>query len=307
MSHEWWRTILLLTPIPQQSSPSYQQERKTRPYPKIPHLPIQLNNLLHLRILRDPPHSLRHRRRRRHHQHPALDLKHMRVPHLALLGIQLLVQPRRHHIFDPDQPRVRVRRVVQQALSHFFVHVCAVVVRFRDYRRRVEVCVESVEVCADSLGRGEGLAVFVGGGWCFSWGVFVSGSFRGYGWERWSFSCSDWQCLGGGGDFVATCCRALTSSRLRFRGCFLWVIQARLWLDLLWGCFPLNVLFGFCLLGWFLLYNLTVCCLLALGDEESVCMCVCGMAIGSVICPHYYLPWTSWISSLAVERHVVVT
>ena len=52
------------------------------------------------------------------------------MPKFAFFGIQSLVYPGRDHVFNTDEPGVRARRVVQDALSNIFVDVSTVMVGF---------------------------------------------------------------------------------------------------------------------------------------------------------------------------------
>ena len=82
----------------------------------------------------------------------------MTVPQPLLRLVQPLKQRRRNHVLDANEPRIRLRAVVQYALAHVIGQMGAEMRGLnRDRARRVVRRVEGVEVCVDFGERGEGL------------------------------------------------------------------------------------------------------------------------------------------------------
>ena len=98
--------------------------------PEMIHLPIQLYYGFHLLLLCGLPRCFRYSRGRGQEEHTALHLIDMRMPELALLGIEFLVQVWLDQVLDSDQSSVGLVAVVDNALPDIFVQVGAVVVRF---------------------------------------------------------------------------------------------------------------------------------------------------------------------------------
>lgn len=90
--------------------------------PEVVRLAVQADEVLHLGRLGGRPDGLRRARRRRHDQHAAHDLVVVRVPQLALLLRQVVVEPRRDHVLDTDQPGAGVCGIVDEALSYVYQH-----------------------------------------------------------------------------------------------------------------------------------------------------------------------------------------
>jgi hypothetical protein len=123
------------------------------------HLTVQVHHFFHLPVLGYFPCRLRNPGRLRHDEHPGLDFEDVRMPQLLFFGVERGEELGRDHVLceslisgdgigrgqvtDPNDARVLLRRVVQDALSHVVVEVRAVVIGF-DGRARWVVRVGEV-------------------------------------------------------------------------------------------------------------------------------------------------------------------
>jgi hypothetical protein len=166
--------------------------------PQVEDLAVQCDDLFHLFVLCDFPDSRGDTGRARHEQHAGLYFEDVRVPVFALVLLEGFVEAGTDHVFDADEAGIGFGRVVEKALSHLWeglvgcwddeegrrtiVQVSTVVVGFDATGRVVGICMESIEMSADTLGWGEvlgrgssgledlvcdglGLALGIVGGW----------------------------------------------------------------------------------------------------------------------------------------------
>ena len=90
--------------------------------PQVVDLAVEVDDLLHLGRLGRLPGLLRAQRRRgaRHDEHARAHLKDVRVPELALLGRQRLVDLGRHHVLDADEFGVGPGAIIEDALAYIW-------------------------------------------------------------------------------------------------------------------------------------------------------------------------------------------
>lgn len=93
--------------------------------PQVVDLAVEVDDLLHLGRLGHLPGLLRaeRRRRARHDEHARAHLEGVRVPELALLSWQRLVDLGRHHVLDTDEFGVWSRAIIEDALAHILSQV----------------------------------------------------------------------------------------------------------------------------------------------------------------------------------------